>query len=577
MTDNQDSGRQQSWELSRRMMIRFLGAGVAGSALAGQRANQVLGAHQAEGTPAVEEVPTDLADEQVLRVATGAVTADAVFTFSPLLGGGDQQNWQTLVWMPPLYFDSNGELQPGIFSGWEANEDFSVWTFSIDSRAQWSDGTPVSATDVKGTWELMTDPLTENVRIASYLSRVEGFEVVRSKETREISGLVVVDDATLQVTLIEPEPIFHWRIATTHMNPVKIDQVRGTPQEFWKPENNPAVSGPYMLESFDPANEEATMIKNPNWWLDEGPYLDKITFRNVPDQQILAVMAQNDEVDATLAPLPRAVAEVLPDFFRPYVSFGFNVFWFNLNQEPTNDLNVRKALIHSVDFEDVFSAAYPEGAGATRSTQLFDKDFPCYDAEEQWYAFDPDAAKAALAASSYGSAENLPRIRVTPHGQYPPLQRALESIIEFWRQNLGITNVEYRDFAREWAEEDWPTINVSRNDNVIRFPDVATYMYNVAHSNGAFTQPGITPMPFLGGYSNPEIDVLLDEALLLPVEDPTRCDLPTEAQRLFLDEYPVMFLAEEDATLNARGYVRNYVKGPDVSLIEPWKIYIGEH
>jgi peptide/nickel transport system substrate-binding protein len=79
------------------------------------------------------------------------------------------------------------------------------------------------------------------------------------------------------------------------------------------------------------------------------------------------------------------------------------------------------------------------------------------------------------------------------------------------------------------------------------------------------------------GYNNPKVDALLTEALATPVENPKRCQLAIEAQRIFMDDYMVIFFGMPESYISARDYVVNYNKGPDVSLIEPWKIYMKAH
>jgi peptide/nickel transport system substrate-binding protein len=528
----------------------------------------------APATPAAASAPTtsarpaDAADDQVLHLATGS-NQDASFTFTPLQGGGDQQNWQTLMWMPPMYFNENLELKPGVFDTWKPNADFTVWTFTIDKRAKWSDGTPITTADVKGAWELMAMPTTRHGRIKGYIGKVKGFDDVNTEKTKDMAGLVAKDDHTIEVTLEVADPLFNWRLATTHMNPVKAEQAKAAPEEFWKPENKPAVSGPYMLESYNPDGGEATLVKNPNWWLGEGQYLDKITFKFVPQGDTVTTMVQNNEVDASLVPLSRSFAKQIPDFFRPIKAFGFNTFWLATTVEPTDDPNVRKALALAVNSDDVFKAAFPEG-GAQPAKQMLDPDFTCIDKNFTGYKYDPAAAKAALAASKYGSADKLPKLRVTPRGAAPELNRALETVVEFWRQNLGITNIEFKALPTEFGP-DATKINLSRDDVVIRFPDTATYMWTAADSAGPIAKE------MLLGYKNPDLDKMLEQALATPVDDPKRCDLALQAQRTFLNDYPLLLIGIPETTLNARDYVKNYAKGPDVTLIEPWKIYIAKH
>ncbi len=515
------------------------------------------------------DLPSDAAPEQVLRINTGS-TGSASFTFFPMGGGGDQQSWMPLMFVPPLYFDVDLELQAGVFDSWESSEDSTVWTFTIDPRAQWSDGTPITPQDIKGTWELMAAPDSGHGRITQYIGNVEGFSTLREQAAEEIAGITIVDESTIQVQLTAPDPIFHWRIATTHMNPVKAEQAAGNLDSFWLPENSPAVSGPYMLESYSPDLQEATLVPNPNWWMDEGPYLDRIEFRFQPDPETTSVMLQNDQVDASLAGIPRAMQAAFPDYFRPVKSFGFNTLWINVGNEPTADPNVRQALIQAVDHDALFNAAFPEGEGSM-TDQIMDPDLPCVEPDATFYTFDVEAAQAALAASQYGDAENLPKLRVTPRGSSVVNNRAVQAAMEFWRQNLGINNIEFQEQPDGFGQ-DQELINMSRDDVVIRFPDSATYMWVAAHSDGP-----VAGGDMLGGYSNAEVDALLEEALALSADDPRRCELALEAQRLFMADYPTLMFGVGPATINAREYVAGYEKGPDVGLIAPWRIYIKDH
>lgn len=549
---------------------KVLGAGLGAASLTvgGLLGGQGSGSAHRQ-TPA-GTLPADAAQEQILRIQTGSGGAGE-FRFQPLSGGDAMEYWVSLWFLPPLYFDVDLNLQPLIFESWQTNDDSTVWTFTIDSRAQWSDGTPITAAQVKGSWELMADPLAENTRIADYMKDVEGFDEVVSLAATEASGLVVKDDRTLEVRLVASDPVFHWRVATIHLAPVKVEDARNDVSSFWRPENNPVCSGPYRLETWDPDGGTAVMGKNPNWWLGEGQYLDRIEFRDVTDEGAIILMVRNDEVDIVHPDrvMPPEMEADYPGLFRPVVSFGYDSFWLTAQAEPTNDINVRKALILSVNQADVYQAAFP-GGGGTQLDQLLDPDLPCRAEAGTWYPYDPEAAAAALAESSYGSAENLPTLRVTPRGERPELNRALEVVVEFWRQNLGITNVIF-ETQPEGFGPDEPSINLIRDDVLVRFPDSATYMFVAAYSTSDI------PSARMGGYSNPEVDSLIDQALQTPPEDPRRCELALEAQRLFRDDYHALIFGAENTTLNAREYVKGYERGPDRSFIAPWRVYLASH
>ena len=513
-----------------------------------------------------------LAQDQVLRIATGS-SGVANFSFQILSAGGDQQNWITFQSVPPLYFDVDFNLQTGYFNSYSSNEDGTVWTFSVDPDARWSDGTSITAQQVIDSWQVQAAPLNSVGRIRTYLGNVAGFADAREMAaedamTVDVPGLSALDDMTVQVELVLPDPIFFWRIATAHMAIARAEDVleHGF-NEFWKPENNPIVNGPFILTSFDADLQTAELTPNPEWWKD-GPILESVSFIFVPDQQIVGTMALNDQVDASLAPAPSVLRDAMPDYFRQFDAIGFNTFWMQPTREPTSDPLVREALIKSVDWNAVFQAAFPIEGSGVMTTQTLDDIVTCQNPDATGYPYDVEAAQAALAASSYGSAESLPKLRVTPRGSNEFNNRALTAVIEFWRQNLGIENVEFQQDPNSFGD-DYDKINLSRDDVVIRFPDAATYMWAAGHSAG--------PVPsssMLRGYHNEALEAAVDEALTLAPDDPRRCELALEAQAQYEGDYVIMHFGKPLRTANAREHVKEYYSGPDVSVIEPWKIYI---
>src|SRR4051812_45107152 len=162
-------------------------AAPAAQAPAAGNTSAAAAAAPAAGT---KQLPADAADSQVLRINTGS-TGSASFDFFPMKGGSDNQSWMPLLYVPPMYFDADSKLQPGVFNSWKSNDDYTQWTFTIDPRAVWSDGTPITAQDTKLTWEVMALPDSTMSRITQYLGGVDGFADYRAGTAKEITGLVV--------------------------------------------------------------------------------------------------------------------------------------------------------------------------------------------------------------------------------------------------------------------------------------------------------------------------------------------------------------------------------------------------
>jgi len=508
------------------------------------------------------EAPTG---EQVLRILHPVFDMD----WSNMRGGGNSVRWLSLWWASPMYFDAQGELQPYVFNEWSSSDDFTVWTFKIDPAAVFSDGSPITAEDVKGTWDLMAHPATTHQRIGLFLSGVVGFDDVVSGSAREMSGIVVKDAQTVEVTLSAPDPIFHQKIATALIAPTKISQTRGADGEevleWWHPKNGVVCSGPFMPESMDLDKGELVFVRNPNFWL-ATPKLDKITITSVEDAQTATTMLQNDEADAHSELLtPTMVDDLGADFGSgPLLPKGHQ-FWFWGTHAPMDDINVRKALIMAVNSEELFEATFPKGPNAL-ATQILNA-VPGVDPDYEAFPYDPDGARAALAASSYGSAENLPKLMFVGISN-PAHEAAAQYIAEQWRQVLGIEHVEMKADIDQYTGPDQESVQIFRDDVGSRVPDAVSYLMGSIHSSSGNAQRK------MGGYANPEVDRLLEEAATKGTDDPDRIALAQQAQQLFREDW--MYIPYHYVTNSkwAMPWVKNFDKNPDWQVAEPWNVYI---
>src|SRR5262245_26802940 len=141
--------RLDSGSITRRNMLK-IGAGFT-AGLAASR----LGMSAAFAAP-----------EQILKVAHPVFDND----WSPMRGGGAHQRWTSLWWASPMYYDASGTIHPYVFAKWDQAEGGKSWLFTIADNAVFSDGSPITADDVKGSWEMAAMPGTRNQRVAQVLS-----------------------------------------------------------------------------------------------------------------------------------------------------------------------------------------------------------------------------------------------------------------------------------------------------------------------------------------------------------------------------------------------------------------------
>ena len=160
-----------------------------------------------------------------------------------------------------FYRDDDYEMKPMLATAMAPNEDATVWTVTLREDVLFSDGRPLTADDVVASIERIIDPDDPKTGAAS-LSLVE--------EVR------AADEHTVEILLSSPDAILDDALSEYTITIVPSDY----------DVENPIGTGPYMLESFTPA--QSTILKaNPHYWGDEGPYLDEIELLNFNDTDAL--------------------------------------------------------------------------------------------------------------------------------------------------------------------------------------------------------------------------------------------------------------------------------------------------
>src|SRR5262249_48031499 len=138
-------------------------------------------------------------------------------------------------------------------------------------KAKWSDGSKLTAPDVKAGWEMSAAPVPDGVKlqkfsqfVATGMETIVGYKDVAAGKAKQMSGLTVTDPDTLTVQLTQADPIFPQRLALPVMGVMKADQWAQDPFIFQKPEC--LFNGPYKTVAYDQQAQTYAFEPNPNWW-----------------------------------------------------------------------------------------------------------------------------------------------------------------------------------------------------------------------------------------------------------------------------------------------------------------------
>ena len=522
---------------------------------------------EAAAPAAGRALPEDAVEDQTIHYVTRGFSR-----LDPASEGGFGRFIIAHLWMPFFIRDDKGAISPWLAAGYDTSDDKKVYTIHIKPEAVWSDGSPVLAKEAKDYWAYGLNPKKCK---GCYLGEFAGFDVIDGAQAvidgsaEDISGVVAKDDKTLEIHLVGPDPIFINRLALFDTGFAKMEDVNKG--DTWAADGTARVNGPFKVKIWDVDEKKYEIEQNPAWWGDKKPYIQHIIAQESADENVSSIMWQNNEVDIAffLSNVREKIRATEPDTFKP-IPYATNLhFTLWLKVEPLDDLNVRRALAHSVEWDKAINAAWEGSRNERLMTSILTPELQCYK-QGDWpdWGYDVAKAKQELAASKYGSADKLPKIRITTSGQSPNYIRVAEIMTEQWKNNLGITDVEIRPGQLDAWGQDKDLVNVRRQSQGAILPDPVNLLASHYASMSAPDGPGLV---------DDDLNKMLDDLKLMSREDPTFCAKVQEAESKLLGHYFLLPMIWDIYEYNVKSYVKNFGTNVDNNWANLLDMYVAKH
>ncbi|WP_428928022.1 peptide ABC transporter substrate-binding protein [Marinibacterium sp. SX1] len=429
--------------------------------------------------------------------------------------------------------DEDGNLVPGVATGYEVSDDKLTYTFTLRPEAKWSNGDPVTASDFVFAWRRAADPATASPYqwYMGLMSIANGEEVIAGDMPPEELGVTAVDDHTFQVTLAAPLPYFPQMTthATTFPAPQAVIEEFG--KDWTKPENM-VSNGAYVLTEHLP-NERSTRERNEMYWDNENTIIDKVVALVINDENVALTRYMAGELDRTEVPagqFPR-LKEEHPEEAISFPRLCNYYYTFNLSDsgpEAFKDVNVRKALALAVDrriiTENILAGGQPEAYTFTpEAVAGFTP--PSVEMAEMSQADRDAMAKELLAEAGYGPDNPLSFDMV--YNTSEAHQKVAVALSQMWKQKLGVqvelANMEWKVFLEERGNQNF---ELARGAWCGDYNEASTFL-DLLDSSSGYND---------GKYSNEEYDALLENAKT--AEDTT--ELYTSAEQILAADMPVI-------------------------------------
>lgn len=336
-----------------------------------------------------------------------------------------------LLWSALTKTSQDGSTAPELATSWTTNNDATEWRFKLVSGAKFSDGSAITASTVKASFEYYLDPKT----VTQERNKIDA-----------ISSVTAPDDSTVVIKLSRPNAILPESIVWVKI--LKVDSLSTI-------NTKPVTSGPFTVQSFSP-NETLVLKRNDQYWGPK-PKLSEIKVVKAADSTAAVTSLRTGDLNVLWATPFADVKSLEADrnlqVVRPK-SLSDAVDWeVDMTSPPFNNPLARQALAYATNRTAILETAYYGQGVVSETNSILADTNPAKPKDLQQYSYDLQKAKDLFAQAGVTSGTKLTWWAVA--GQYPEWQ-AVGQILQASLKEIGI-NLEIKNSEiAAWADKFYP-------------------------------------------------------------------------------------------------------------------------
>lgn len=427
-----------------------------------------------------------------------------------------------------LSFDHKGEIQPEIAESW-ARAGENGWTFKL-REAFFHDGRPVTSADVAWSFQQMG---LEN-STAYYKGVMQGIQAIETPDARTVTIVMKEPLSTLPLILAMPHTVIVPKDAVFERTALPIG------------------AGPYRLVGQE-RGVALDFERFDKFYKPGLPKMEKLRMVAYADETLRVAALKSGDIDLMEYVPWQSMAELEADKkFKLESTLGpFMYVIFNGQSGPFADKRVRQAVAYGIKRDDIVKSAF-FGRGGLLEGMPLAKESPFYDAATAThFAYDPQKAKALLAAAGHPNGFSCKLLSNAQYGMH-------RSTAEVVQQSLASVGIQVE----------------------LNLPDYATYttlgnrgQYDIAvvGNTADYNDPdglsslidGTLPASFIRSF---KLDVPVIHALLAEgrrtFEPAARKAVYKKLEQAFLDQVPIAPLAWREQGYAMQAAVNGFVNLP---------------
>lgn len=428
------------------------------------------------------------------------------------------------------YSNDYSEFLPSLATSWDVSDDGLVYTFELRDDVyfqpgEYQEGRLMTADDVKYS--------LERSAFESALNRLSGVDSVK-----------VIDELTVEIHLETPHSALLAMLTDVGNIIVPEEEVEGWGDQFAQ---NLIGSGPFMIDNIQ-SGQQIELIANDNYW-GPTPNLDGVTFKVINDINMMANSLLSGDIDIAtgISGQNRQIIEEADGVNLVSVP-GLGTVYLDMNnmEGPTSDPTVREAIYMATNVEDIVNGVNQWGGAEVSYSPLPKASWGYMDNANDFIPdYDPEAAQELLAETDYADGFEIDMYLAEARVPYATI---------FEQQMKENLNIDININVQEWGTY---SDTVSNGDAAMNiggwswFPDPYFYLNQIFHSDS------IGSLGNGRGYSNEEVDQLLDEALIETDQD-IRTGLYQEVQEIVLGDFSRIELELSETASGVADGVQGY-------------------
>lgn len=469
-------------------------------AVAGGGGGDDEGIDREQSTPGAKSTPKSAASGKICEGNVLYVPgSDPTSVLDPIqIGDVATSEYIVEIFGGLVTLDLDLKVQPDIAKSWDVSPDGKTYTFKLRDNVVFHNGRRVTAQDVKYSFERAADPANASLQVLPYLGSIVGVRDKFTGKAKEVSGVKVIDEQTVQITLTEAEDFFLAELTYPVAYVVDKEQIEKDPRNWTRKPNG---TGPFKLKEFTPA-DKIVLVRNDRYHLG-APKLEQVVFE-LGGGSVLT-RYENDElhiggVPAIELDAVKAGKSPLSKDYRPQNEMSLSYIAFNVTKAPFDDPKVRQAFAMAIDRDQINKVLAFDTQRVADG--ILPPDMPGYTESVSSYKFDPKKAAQLLAESKY--AGKMGRVTLTYAGSAGQGSDYLQALQQQWQENLGV-NVELQavDTSAYLRERKKKTFQMLADGWIADYPDPENFIGKLFG--------GSSDLNVLN-YANPDVDKLLDEA-----------------------------------------------------------------